>query len=78
MKLTMDDGKELIISKLQSFTINEKQKVLITIPATTQRENIGHIIESFDSFFGIGGWLLTTEDSTKYLPLTNCNEGESR
>lgn len=61
MKLITDEGKELDISSLQPIVIGETQKVVVTLDRD-ERINIPVqiLVETFNSFFGEGKWLLAT------------------
>lgn len=61
MKLITDDNKEIELSDLQSITIEGTQKVLLCMPTMSLCDlSVERVIESFNSFFGVGRWLLTS------------------
>lgn len=61
MKLITDEGKEFNLDSLQPIIIGETQKVVVTLDGD-ERLNIPVqiLVETFNSFFGEGKWLLAT------------------
>ena len=61
MKLITDDGEELDISSLQPIVIGETQKVVVTLDRDEHiHYSVQVLVETFNSFFGEGKWLLAT------------------